>query len=546
MVSHLQFADDTLLMGVKSWANVRALRAVLVLFESMSGLKVNFNKSMLVGVNIPESWLDEAASALCCKVGKIHFLYLGLQIGGDPWRLVFWESVLSRIKNRLSGWKSRFLSFGGRLVLLKSILTSLPVYALSFIKAPSGIISSIESLFIKFFWGCEDSRKISWVSWKSICLRKEFGGLGVRQLREFNLALLGKWCWRLLVDREGLWYRVLVARYGVEGGRLREGGQRGSVWWRELARIREGVGESGGSWFGEHVLRRVGDGSDTLFWTDPWLDGVSLRERFGRLFVLAETKSLSVAEMYALGWGIGGEAWKWQRQLRAWEEELLGECQTLLLDISLQDQTLDRWQWRPDPDTGYTVRGAYQILTSQASVTLHTAENLIWHPQVPLKVSIFAWRLLRDRLPTRANLVNRGVLSSTVDTCVFGCGVAESAHHLFLSCSFAGPLWDLVRDWVDISPVVATSLRDHFAQFTASAGVSRARRSFMQLLWLVCAWVIWTERNHRLFKGSTDTHHLLLDKIKLFSFRWLRMTSITLALNYHSWLSSPLLCLGLV
>ncbi|PNY01091.1 cysteine-rich receptor-like protein kinase, partial [Trifolium pratense] len=80
-VSHLQFADDTLLLGVKSWANVRALRAVLVLFETMSGLKVNFNKSMLVGVNIPDSWLSEVASALCCKVGKIPFLYLGLPIG---------------------------------------------------------------------------------------------------------------------------------------------------------------------------------------------------------------------------------------------------------------------------------------------------------------------------------------------------------------------------------------------------------------------------------------------------------------------------------
>ncbi|CAJ2672661.1 unnamed protein product [Trifolium pratense] len=389
-----------------------------------------------------------------------------------------------------------------------------PLSPFLFLLAAEGLNVLMEAMVARnLFTG-----KISWVSWKSICLRKEFGGLGVRQLREFNLALLGKWCWRLLVDREGLWYRVLVARYGVEGGRLREGGQRGSVWWREVARIREGVGESEGSWFGEHVLRRVGNGSDTLFWTDPWVDGISMRERFGRLFVLAETKSHTVTEMFVLGWGRGGEAWKWRRQLRAWEEELLGECQSLLLDISLQDQTSDRWQWSPDPDTGYTVRGAYQILTSQDSVTLHDAENLIWHPQVPLKVSIFAWRLLRDRLPTRANLVNRGVLSSSADTCVFGCGVAESAHHLFLSCSFAGSLWDLVREWVDISPVVSTTLRDHFAQFTASAGVSRARRSFMQLLWLVCAWVIWTERNHRLFKGSIDTPHLLLDKIKLLSF----------------------------
>ncbi|KAK2417418.1 hypothetical protein QL285_039719 [Trifolium repens] len=152
-VSHLQFADDTLLVGAKSWANVRALRGVLLLFELMSGLKVNFHKSMLVGVNISESWLREAASALRCKVGKVPFLYLGLHIGGDPRRLGVWQPVLARIRNRLSGWKSRFLSFGGRLVLLKAVLTSMPVYVLSFFKAPAGIISSIESLLIKFFWG---------------------------------------------------------------------------------------------------------------------------------------------------------------------------------------------------------------------------------------------------------------------------------------------------------------------------------------------------------------------------------------------------------
>jgi len=89
VVSHLQFADDTLLIGEKSWANVRALRAVLTLFADMSGLKVNFNKSLLVGINIGESWLVEAASLLNCKVGKILFLCLGLSIGGDPRKLVF-------------------------------------------------------------------------------------------------------------------------------------------------------------------------------------------------------------------------------------------------------------------------------------------------------------------------------------------------------------------------------------------------------------------------------------------------------------------------
>jgi hypothetical protein len=79
-----------------------------------------------VGVNIADSWLHEAATALRCRVGKVPFLYLGLPIGGGSCCLSFWDPVLTRIKNILSGWKSRFLSFGGRLILVKSVLTSLP------------------------------------------------------------------------------------------------------------------------------------------------------------------------------------------------------------------------------------------------------------------------------------------------------------------------------------------------------------------------------------------------------------------------------------
>ncbi|GAU38822.1 hypothetical protein TSUD_356730 [Trifolium subterraneum] len=138
-------------------------------------------------------------------------------------------------------------------------------------------------------------------------LPQEYGGLGIRQLREFNLALLDKWCWRMLVDREGLWFRVLAARYGLERSRLRDGGRRGSSWWRKIACIRDGGGGDRGGWFGEHISKKVGDGSDTFFWTDPWVDGTTLCERFGRLFDLAEAKSASVAEMFAAWVG------RWQR-----------------------------------------------------------------------------------------------------------------------------------------------------------------------------------------------------------------------------------------
>jgi len=113
-------------------------------------------------VNISDSWLSEAASVMNCRRGTIPFIYLGLPIGGDSRKLSFWKSVIDRIVTRLSSWNNKFLSLGGRLVLLKSVLSSLPVYFLSFFKAPAGIISSIESILKNFFWwGGEDFKKIA-------------------------------------------------------------------------------------------------------------------------------------------------------------------------------------------------------------------------------------------------------------------------------------------------------------------------------------------------------------------------------------------------
>ncbi|MCI31917.1 70 kDa peptidyl-prolyl isomerase, partial [Trifolium medium] len=142
------------------------------------------------------------------------------------------------------------------------------------------------------------------------------------------------------------------------------------------------------------------------------------------------------------------------------------------------------WLWRPDFTRGYSVRGAYQLLTSQPPDSLDTAADLIWHKQVPLKVSVFAWRLLRDRLPTKSNLVARGIITPEAQSCVAGCRDMKSAQHLFISCSIFGSLWSSVRSWIGLSSVDPQHLADHFLQFTFSSGGLRARRSFLQLIWL--------------------------------------------------------------
>jgi len=180
---------------------------------------------------------------------------------------------------------------------------------------------------------------------------------------------------------------------------------------------------------------------------------------------------------------------------------MVEECRELLLTVSLQETDTDRWVWLSDQIGGYTVRGVYDMLTSQEQPHIRQNNELIWHKQVPLKVSVLAWRLLRDRLPTKDNLENRGIIPMEARLCVTGCGHVEDVPHMFLSCPFFGSLWPMVWAWLGVEGVDSHATPDHFMQFIQYAGGLKSRRSLFHLIWLQCVWVLWNERNDRLFCG---------------------------------------------
>jgi len=143
----------------------------------------------------------------------------------------------------------------------------------------------------------------------------------------------------MLEEWESLWFKVLSARYGLDGGRLRGGGRESSLWWCNIYAL------SNKEWFSDNTSRSVGDGNHTHFWTDVWLGGVSFSVRFSRLYDLTVFKGESVYVMSQLGWGEDGGAWVWRRSFFAWEEELVGEIKLLLLNVTLQVNKNDRWLW---------------------------------------------------------------------------------------------------------------------------------------------------------------------------------------------------------
>ncbi|MCI23932.1 RNA-directed DNA polymerase (Reverse transcriptase), partial [Trifolium medium] len=154
-ISHLQYADDTLCIGEASVENIWTIKAILRAFELASGLRVNFWKSSLMGINVNGDFMDMAYTFLNCREGRVPFKYLGLPVGANPRKLSTWDPLLERLRNNLNFWGNKHISFGGRLVLINSVLNSIPIFYLSFIKMPAIIIKKMNRIQkrISLGWG---------------------------------------------------------------------------------------------------------------------------------------------------------------------------------------------------------------------------------------------------------------------------------------------------------------------------------------------------------------------------------------------------------
>ena len=113
----------------------------------------------------------------------------------------------------------------------------------------------------------------------------------------------------------------------------------------------------------------------------------------------------------------------------------------------------------------YSVSSAYNKLSKVDLNQHHNSHKFVWLKAVPLKVSIFAWRLLRNIVPTRDNLLQQRIISVTDQECTTTCGMNEDVNHLFVNCNFCGRLWYLVSRWLGFSIVYNCRILEHIYQF---------------------------------------------------------------------------------
>ena len=151
-LSILQYADDTILFMENDLKEAKNMKLLLCAFEQLSGLKINFHKSEMFCYGEARELGREYSQIFRCDIGTLPFRYLGIPMHHRKLRNLDGKTVEERFQKKLSGWKGKMLSVGGRLVLINSVLSNLSMFMLLFFEVPRGVLKRLDYYRSRFFW----------------------------------------------------------------------------------------------------------------------------------------------------------------------------------------------------------------------------------------------------------------------------------------------------------------------------------------------------------------------------------------------------------
>ena len=201
-----------------------------------------------------------------------------------------WTRIQERVEQCLSSWKGKNLSNGGRLTLINSVLSSLPMYMMSFFEIPKGVQKKLDYFCSRFFWQSDEhKRKYRQAKWDILCQPKDQGGLGIHNLELKNIALLSKWLYRMLIA-DGTWQQILRNKYlGTKP--LVQIQWKSGDWhfWASLMKVKTD--------FLQFRIFIIKDGSQIRLWEDAWLGNSPLQVQYPQLYNIVRKKQATVAEV---------------------------------------------------------------------------------------------------------------------------------------------------------------------------------------------------------------------------------------------------------
>lgn len=485
------YVDDAVIFINPARTEVDALLSILHLFGEATGLHVNLAKSSAVPISCGDLDLGSILHNFGGIVASLPITYLGLPITTSRVRLVHLQFILDRIRARLAGWKGRLMHIAGRRVLVRCVLSAMPTFALTVLRAPRKFFKEVDKARRRFLWAQDEAAtggKCK-VAWSAVTTPEPHGGLGIHDLDKFARALRLRWLWLSWTHPERPWVGT---------------GTPCNLQDRAL--------------FAANTAVTIGDGKTASFWSSPWLGGRPLRLDYPTLFARSIRKNRSVRDALLDG--------RWILDLRHGETSSIAPFVLQLArairraGIIINNDLSDTIRWTAGTSGHYSARSAYAAQFQEPMAPFPSKD--VWRIWAPGKLKMFLWMLHLDRLWCNDRLQRRGWENSYF--CQLCLRNLESSSHLFWDCPIAIQAWTMAASWrgchslahATWSSGTTTTERVRLITDAARPTDRKRTRSILALI----AWHIWLERNACTFRGKTPCSRSIIEACRRDMEQW--------------------------
>eukprot|EP00253_Pinus_taeda_P033369 PITA_33369 len=507
-INHSQFVDDTLLIGGASTTIARRFKTLLDQFMKYSGGAINFHKSCTYGWNISNHTAHSIANifGVAYKTNWDHFIYLGMPVSLGPLKAVTWNEIIDKVKRKVQQWGTQWLNPVGRIILLKSGISSLPLYRFTLYQAPATFHHKLEVALRNFLWqgGKKEKNIFNLVSWKSVIQSQDRGGLGIRAPKILNLAFGIKMAWRLINETKAWWKQVIESKY-INGTRQRllkndiPNRDSTKIWHlckKEIPLLKQ------------NTSKIPGGGDSINYATDKimGLQPLNTIERAIPIILHLNCKGIQRLDQIS----------KWDEDTGAWSNWEFPAIPSILatslkaLQENLQNRApikkgaTDRLRWDPT-GSSYTIKsGHHYICNSTYQIPIWNHWRIVWKSEAIPKIKFFTWLLLKGKVLTAENLRKRGINGPS--RCPSCCSAEETIHHLFLDCPFAKSCWINLSSLGNINWQPQQNIPDTIYEWKKNCPWKDKRSKIIKRIWDIIPhnllWRIWLTRNKKIFQNK--------------------------------------------